>query len=108
MQAGRPHHNIKLKWRGDFSWNTGPWYTPENRRRVLDILEKLKPIADGHNATLAQVAVNWVVSQRGITSALVGARNERQVTENAGAANFKLSNDEVATIRKLGEGLGAP
>ena len=99
---------VDREFKGDDVRQHHPWYTPENRKRVLHMLEKIKPLADGHNATLAQVAINWVVSQRGITSALVGARNERQVIENAGAGNFKLSNDEVATIRKLVEGLGTP
>jgi aryl-alcohol dehydrogenase-like predicted oxidoreductase len=96
------------EFKGDDIRQHHPWYTPDNRRRVLDMLEKIKPIADGHNATLGQVAINWVVSQRGITSALVGARNDKQVAENAGAANFKLTADEVATIRSLVEGLGTP
>ncbi|MCX5769501.1 MAG: aldo/keto reductase [Candidatus Hydrogenedentes bacterium] len=100
--------SINREFKGDDVRKHHPWYTPENRRRILNMLEKIKPIADGHNATLAQVAINWVVSQRGITSALVGARNEKQVTENAGAGAFKLSQEELATIRQLVESLGTP
>ena len=85
-----------------------PWYKPENRIRVLAALEEIKPIAEAHNATLGQVAINWVISQKGITSALVGARNEAQVLENAGAAAFQLTDDELRQIRTLVEGLGAP
>ena len=96
------------QFKGDDVRQHHPWYTPENRKRVLDMLEKIKPIADGHSATMTQVTINWVVSQRGISSALVGARNEKQVTENAGAANFKLTTEEIATIRNLVEGLGSP
>jgi len=84
------------------------WFTQENRRRVLEMLDQVKPIADGHGATLAQVAANWVISQPGMTAALVGARNEAQVEENAKAAEFKLTADELATIRRLVEELGGP
>jgi aryl-alcohol dehydrogenase-like predicted oxidoreductase len=70
------------------------------------MLAKIKPIADGHNATVGQVAINWVICQKGITSALVGARNEAQVAENAKAASFRLTEDELKTIRKLAEDLG--
>lgn len=85
-----------------------PWFRPDNRRRVLDMLERIRPIADGHGATLGQVMINWTFSQKGITSVLVGARNERQVEENAGAAAFRLSDDELRTIRDHVEALGGP
>jgi len=88
--------------------NFKPWYKPENRKRVLEMLKKLQPIADGHGATLAQVTINWVISQKGITAALVGARNEKQVEENAKATDFKLTDEEIATIRKAVEELGDP
>lgn len=99
---------VDREFKGDDVRKQHPWYTPDNRQRVLDMLERVKPIAEAHNATLAQVAINWVISQRGITSALVGARNERQVMENAGAAEFQLTDNELATIRELVEGLGTP
>ena len=85
-----------------------PWFTRENRQRILDMLDQVRPIAEGHGATLAQVAANWVICQEGITSALVGARNEAQVEENAKAADFWLTDEELATIRNLVEALGGP
>ncbi|MDX9974444.1 MAG: aldo/keto reductase [FCB group bacterium] len=85
-----------------------PWFAPENRRRVLQMLEKWKPIAEAHDATLAQIAINWLISQKGVTSALVGARNESQVLENARAGKFQLTPDELATVRRAVEELGAP
>lgn len=86
--------------------NRRPWFTPENRRRILDVLERVKPIAANHNATLAQVAIAWVVAQEGLTTALVGARNEKQAIENAEAGDVNLTPEEIAMIRSLFEGLG--
>ncbi len=74
------------------------WFQPENRKKVLDALEKIKPIAKERNITLAQLVINWTFSQPGITSAIVGARNPEQVEENAGAVNFKLSQEEIQKI----------
>jgi aryl-alcohol dehydrogenase-like predicted oxidoreductase len=73
-------------------------YKPESRRRVLDFLDRIKPIADGHNATLAQLVLNWTIHRPGITAALSGARNPEQVEENARAASFELTEEETATI----------
>ncbi|MCC6490906.1 MAG: aldo/keto reductase [Candidatus Hydrogenedentes bacterium] len=85
-----------------------PWFSVENRTRIQAMLKTIKPIADAHQATLAQVAIQWVVSQPGITAALVGARDEAQVEENARAGALKLSQDELAIIRKAVEDLGQP
>ncbi len=74
------------------------WFQPENRKKVLDALEKIKPIAKERNVTLAQLVINWTFSQPGITSAIVGARTPEQVEENAGAVNFKLSQEEIQKI----------
>jgi len=75
------------------------YFTVENRKRVLTALEKIKPIAQRHGASLAQLAINWTVHEPGITAALVGARNAEQATHNAQALQFKLSDDERAQIR---------
>jgi len=58
----------------------------------------LRPIAERHDATLAQLTIAWTIRQRGITHALVGARNARQAEENARAGAIELSDEEVATI----------
>jgi aryl-alcohol dehydrogenase-like predicted oxidoreductase len=79
---------------------THKFFRPENRKKVLDSLEKIKPIAQTHNASLAQLVINWTIHEPGITAALVGARNAEQAKHNAGAMNFTLSPDERAQIRQ--------
>jgi methylglyoxal reductase len=78
--------------------SSNPLFSADSRRKVLEAIEKVRPIASAHNATPAQLAVAWVLGQPGITTALVGARNERQVAENAAAAAIKLSTEELARI----------
>jgi len=85
-----------------------PWFRPHNRKRALDFLAKVKPIADGHGATLAQLAANWVISQDGVTTAICGARRPEQVEENVKAADFKLTKSELAEVCTLLDELGEP
>jgi len=85
-----------------------PWYQPANRKRVLECLEKVRPVADAHGLSLAQLAVAWVIAQPGVTTALVGARNATQAAENAAAADCTLKPDELALIRSTFEALGGP
>ncbi|MCP4642996.1 MAG: aldo/keto reductase [bacterium] len=86
-----------------------PWFQPKNLERLhRDLLDKVRPIADAHDATLGQVFIAWTVEQPGITTAIVGARNEQQAEENARAGDLELNQDELATIRSLVEALGEP
>jgi aryl-alcohol dehydrogenase-like predicted oxidoreductase len=87
--------------------NWRPWFKPQNRGRVLEFLQRVQPIADAHNKTLAQVAINWCLCQNGITCAIVGARRPDQVVENAGGAGWKLTPSEITQIRGWLEALGA-
>lgn len=75
-----------------------PYYSDENIKRTNAFLEKVKPIADEHDATLAQLTIQWTIQQPGITIALVGARNKEQATQNAKAADIKLSDEELSKI----------
>jgi aryl-alcohol dehydrogenase-like predicted oxidoreductase len=66
---------------------------------VLAALEKIRPIAERHNVSLAQVVINWTAHEPGITAALVGARTAEQATHNAQAMNFALTPQERAQVR---------
>lgn len=95
-------------FKGDDTRQNRPWFSVENRQRVRDMLERIKPIADDHGVTLGQLALHWVIAQPGITTALAGARNEIQAAENLKAVDFTLSESELATIRHHAEALGDP
>lgn len=75
-----------------------PYYSARNIELTNAFLEKIKPIAEGKNATLSQLVIRWTIEQPGITIALVGARNAAQALENAGAASIQLSSGEMEFI----------
>ncbi len=80
-----------------------PFFDDENIRRTHVLLDRIRPIAEAHDATLAQLVINWTVRQKGMGSVLVGARNEQQVIDNAGALAFTLSEDEIDAITRASE-----
>jgi aryl-alcohol dehydrogenase-like predicted oxidoreductase len=79
------------------------YFSPENISRSNELLNKIKPLADAHNATLSQVVINWTANQPAMGCVLVGARDEKQVNENAGALAFELSDTEMEYLRKVVE-----
>ncbi|HEY1628966.1 MAG TPA: aldo/keto reductase, partial [Tepidisphaeraceae bacterium] len=58
--------------------NNGKMFSVENRQRVAAALQKIKPIADKHKASFAQIVINWTAHVPGISAAIVGARNAQQ------------------------------
>lgn len=80
------------------------FYTVENIKRTTDLLNKIRPIAEAHNATLAQVVLNWTMHRPGVACILAGARNEQQVADNAKALNLTLSQKELDQITEISNG----
>ena len=69
------------------------------------MLQEIKPIAESHNATLAQLIINWTMRQPAMDCVLVGARDEKQVMDNVKSLDFTLSNEELRKMRELAENL---
>jgi aryl-alcohol dehydrogenase-like predicted oxidoreductase len=73
-----------------------PAFTPENVARVRGLLDRLKPVADGHGATLTQLVVAWTLTR--VSHALVGARTPEQARENARAGEIRLGAADLEAI----------
>lgn len=68
------------------------------RDEVLERVEKLRPLADQAGLSLAQLAVAWVLQNRNVASAIIGASRPEQVHENVKAAGVKLDADLLTAI----------
>ncbi|MDZ7962808.1 MAG: aldo/keto reductase [Aulosira sp. DedQUE10] len=73
----------------------------ENFERAQQALDKLRPIAEKHHATLAQLALAWLIAQPQ-TNAIAGARYPQQALDNALTAEVKLSDAELTEIDAIG------
>ncbi|KAA9010106.1 aldo/keto reductase [Histidinibacterium aquaticum] len=71
-------------------------YGPRNaQERTWSILDTVQQVADRNGASMAQVALAWLAAQPAVTSVLIGARNQKQLSDNLGAANLKLSAEDL-------------
>jgi aryl-alcohol dehydrogenase-like predicted oxidoreductase len=68
---------------------------------VQQALERLRPIAERHQCSLAQLSLAWLIAQPQ-ANAIAGARNAEQTVSNAKAAAVKLSADELQEIDAIG------
>ncbi|MBD3883640.1 aldo/keto reductase [Phormidium tenue FACHB-886] len=75
-----------------------PRFSGENLDRNLSLVEALRNIAQAQNATVAQVAIAWVLAQGNDIVPLIGARRRDRLEEALGALELQLSADELAQI----------
>ena len=64
----------------------------------LQVLTALDEIAAAHRATVAQVALAWLIARPGITAPIASATSVEQLHEVLGAVNLTLSSDEIARL----------
>ena len=88
--------------------NQIPWYAPQNREKVLNMLEGWSDLLAKYNCSLSQLVIAWTVAQEGITFVLCGARKEAHVSDNVRAADLELDAADLSRIRQDAEALGAP
>jgi aryl-alcohol dehydrogenase-like predicted oxidoreductase len=72
---------------------------------VLEKVQNLRPIADGVGLSMAQLAVAWVLQNKNVASAIIGATRPEQVVENVKAAGVTLEADVLASIDKALDGV---
>src|SRR5712671_930516 len=66
--------------------------------RNLELAELLRAIGQKHGRTPGEVAIAWVLRRPEVTAAIVGMRSAKQVEGVIGAAEFRLSDAELAEI----------
>jgi aryl-alcohol dehydrogenase-like predicted oxidoreductase len=76
-------------------------FAPGKYERHLDTVDVLRPVADRLGITLAQLALAWVVHQRGVTGAIAGSRSSEHVAENAGGGDVVLETKDLEEIDSI-------
>ena len=77
-----------------------PRFSGENLDRNLELVEAIRGIAEAKGATVAQVAIAWVLSRGEDVVPLVGARRRERLEEALGALEVELSADDLAAIEQ--------
>jgi aryl-alcohol dehydrogenase-like predicted oxidoreductase len=69
--------------------------------RNLKVVDVLREIGNKHGRTPGEVAIAWTLRRPEVTGAIVGMRSPQQVDGVVGAADFRLSPDEIAQIANI-------
>jgi aryl-alcohol dehydrogenase-like predicted oxidoreductase len=90
-------------WRGEGSDDPDEvdLFAPDVLPQALDLVERLRPVAERLGATLPQLALAWNVRQPGVTAAIAGSRNPDHVRANALAGDLVLDDDVLAELEAI-------
>ncbi|WP_220729128.1 aldo/keto reductase [Apilactobacillus zhangqiuensis] len=75
-----------------------PDFTGERFKKIVEKVNNLKPLADKHGITTAQLVLAWYIKNPDVTVVIPGAKRPEQVESNAKALNVELSDEEYAQI----------
>ncbi|NYH79199.1 aryl-alcohol dehydrogenase-like predicted oxidoreductase [Actinopolyspora biskrensis] len=70
-------------------------------RRNLDIVEQLSRFAAERGTNVSQLAIAWVLAQRGVHVAIVGARSSRNIENSLAAADLELTPQDLVEIDSI-------
>jgi aryl-alcohol dehydrogenase-like predicted oxidoreductase len=81
-------------------WKEPPIRYEERLWRIVDVLLE---IGEARGVSGAQIALAWLLGRPGVTSLVVGGRNEAQFRDNLTAAELKLNDDERARLDRVSQ-----
>jgi aryl-alcohol dehydrogenase-like predicted oxidoreductase len=81
--------------------NTDPRWQPGNFERNLEATEQLRALAVSKGATVAQLALAWILAQGPRIVPIPGTRSARRLEENIGAAEVRLTPEDLAHVAEI-------
>jgi aryl-alcohol dehydrogenase-like predicted oxidoreductase len=73
-------------------------FPPVDKERAYDIVEAMRPIAQAHGASVARVALAWLLSRKGVMSVIIGAKTVEQLSDNLAASDLRLTPEQLTAL----------
>jgi len=76
-------------------------FPPVNLEKAYDIVDVMQTVAKRRNATVAQIALAWLLHQPVTTSVIIGAKKASQLQDNLGAVDVKLDGEDLKQLDEI-------
>ncbi len=76
-------------------------FPPVDRDRAWACVAAMREIGDAHGASVARVALAYVLAKPWVTTVIIGAKTVEQLDDNLAAADLQLSPDELARLDEV-------
>ncbi|RFM27162.1 aldo/keto reductase [Deminuibacter soli] len=78
-------------------------FPPVDKERAFNILDVLHPMAAAKKASVAQLALAWLLHQKVVTSVIIGANKMEQLEDNLLSVNVQFSEDELQQLHEVSQ-----
>lgn len=76
-------------------------FMPEHLEKETELVDLIRKLAEGKGATMAEIAIGWLLSKKAMTSAIVGTQNEKHLMHNAKAVDLVLAASEIEALDEV-------
>lgn len=76
-------------------------FPPVNKERAFNVVDVLRPMAEAKGATVAQLALAWLLKQPAVTTVIIGANKMEQLEDNLKATEVTFTEDEMKKIDEV-------
>jgi len=76
-------------------------FPPVDRERAFDCIDAMRPMAEERGASVAQIALAWLLHRRVVSSVIVGAKRLEQLDDNIAATEVELSEGELDALDQV-------
>jgi aryl-alcohol dehydrogenase-like predicted oxidoreductase len=78
-------------------------FPPVNLEKTYGIIEAMQEIAAAKQATVAQIALAWLLHQPAVTSVIIGAKKASQLKDNLASVDVKMEAADMEKLNNLSE-----
>ncbi|NJK82248.1 MAG: aldo/keto reductase [Chloroflexaceae bacterium] len=76
-------------------------FPPVNRERAYNVVDVMREVAQEHDASVAQIALAWLLHQPAVTSVIIGAKRLDQLEDNLRTPTVKLTAEQLARLDEV-------
>ncbi len=73
-------------------------FPPIDKERAFRCIDAMRPIAEKHRVSVAQIALAWLLAKPWVSTVIIGARSMEQLEDNIAAASVTLDADDLRTL----------
>lgn len=76
-------------------------FPPLNKEKAFDIIDVMTKIGERYKVSPARVALSWIKDKPGVTSVIIGAKNQEQLLDNLACTKLQLTQDETKELDEI-------
>jgi aryl-alcohol dehydrogenase-like predicted oxidoreductase len=76
-------------------------FPPVDRDRAFTVIDAMRPIAERHRVSVAQVAIAWLLAKKVVTTVIVGAKRPDQLADNIAATRLTLTAEDLKQLDEV-------